>query len=95
MKISVHKGCKVFVVYVMDDKDNENKLKIKDISVLKDFKYIFLKEVPGLPPKRDIYFIINLIPRSIPTSKDPCRMNIIYITKLKSQLQELIEKKYI
>ena len=26
MKISVRKGCKVFAVYVMDEKDNDNKL---------------------------------------------------------------------
>ena len=26
MKRSVHKGCKVFLVYVIDDKDNEKKL---------------------------------------------------------------------
>ena len=27
MKIYVRKGCKVFAVYVMDDKDNDNKVK--------------------------------------------------------------------
>ena len=35
MKISVRKGCKVFVVYIMNDKYNENKLKIEDIPILK------------------------------------------------------------
>ena len=80
MKISVHKGCKIFVVYVMDDKDNENKLKIEDIPTLKDFKDIFLEEVNGLPPKRDIDFTIDLIPRAVATSKPPYRMNIIDLT---------------
>ena len=45
MKISLRKGCKVFVVYVMNDKDNENKLKLEDIPVLKEFEDIFSEEV--------------------------------------------------
>ena len=80
MKIFVCKGCKVFVVYVMDDKDNDNKLKIEDIPILKYFKDIFSEEVPGLPLKRDIELTINLILGAIPTSKDPYRMNLIKIT---------------
>ena len=95
MKILVRKGCKVFFAYVMDDKDNERKLKIEDIPILKEFEDIFLKEVPGLPPKRDKDFTIDLIPGAVPTSKYPYWMNIIELTELKSQLQELIDKKYI
>ena len=37
MKISVCKGCKVFVFYVVDDKDNENKFKIEYIPIFKGF----------------------------------------------------------
>ena len=37
----------------MDDKYNDNKLKIEDIPILKDFKDIFLEEVPRLPSERD------------------------------------------
>ena len=80
MKRSVCKGCKVFDVYVMDDKYNENKLKILYILVLKEFEYIFPEEVPGLPPKRDIDFTIDMIPKAVPTSKAPYRINIIDLT---------------
>ena len=41
IKRSVRKWCKVFGVYVMDDKNNENKIKIEYIPILKDFKDIF------------------------------------------------------
>ena len=85
MKISVHKGCKVFVIYVMNDKDNENELKIEEIAILKEFKNIFSEEVFGLPLKKDIGFIINMIPRVVPSSKYPYQMNIINITELKSK----------
>ena len=86
MKIFTHKGCKVFVVYVMDDKDTFNQLKIEDVSILKYFKYIFPEEVLGLPLKRDIEFTIDLVLGVVQASKFPYHMNIKYITKLKSQL---------
>ena len=41
MKMFVHKGCKVFAVYVLDNKDKYDQLKIEDIPILKDFKEIF------------------------------------------------------
>ena len=71
MKRSVRKGRKLFVVYIMNGNENDNKLKLKYIPVLKEFEDIFLEEVPRLPLKRDIDFMINLIPRVLPTSKAP------------------------
>ena len=41
MKRLVIKGCTLFIVYIMNDKENDNKLKIKDILVLKEFEDIF------------------------------------------------------
>ena len=64
----------------MDDKYNENKIKIQYIPILKDFKEIFLKEVPGLRLKRDIDIITDLISRALPASKYPYQMNIIELT---------------
>ena len=87
MKRSVRKGCTVFVVYVMDDKDNDNQLKIEDILILKYFKDIFPEEVHELPPKRDIDFTIDLVPRVVLASISSYQMNIIEITKIKSQFQ--------
>lgn len=47
------------------------------------------------PPKRDIDFTINLVPRAAPVSKVPYKMNTLYLIELKMQLQELLNKKYI
>ena len=41
MKKYACKGCKFFAVYLMDDKEKDNQLKIEDIPILKDFKEIF------------------------------------------------------
>jgi hypothetical protein len=48
-----------------------NKLKIEDHPMLWEFKDVFPEEVPGLPPKRDLDFSIDLVPGAVPTSKVP------------------------
>ena len=83
MKISVRKRCKVFAVYIMNCSENDNKLKLEDIQVLKEFEDIFPEDPPRLPPKRNIELMINLISRVVPTSKYPYRMNIIELTEIK------------
>ena len=79
----------------MNEKENDMKHKLEDVPILKEFEDMFSKEVPGLPLKRYIDFTIDLIPGAVPTPKSPYRMNIIELTELKSQIQELIDKKYI
>ena len=95
MKRSIRKGCNVFVVYIMNDRENDIKPKLEEIPILKEFEGIFSEEVHGIPPKRDIYFIIDLIPGVVLASKAPYRMNIIELIEIKSHLQELIDKRYI
>ena len=56
---------------------------------------MFTDEVLGLPPKRDIDFIIDLVPRAAPVSKYPYRMSTSELVELKMHLQELMDKKYI
>jgi hypothetical protein len=46
---------------------------LEDYAVLEDFEDVF-KEVPRLPPRRDIDFSINLMPGVVPVSKTPYRM---------------------
>ena len=55
----------------------------------------FRKKFPGLSPKRELDFTIELVPGAVPSSKAPYRMNILELNELKSQLKELIDKKYI
>ena len=55
----------------------------------------FLKEILGLPSKRELDFTIELVPSAVPSSKAPYRMNILELNELKSQLKELIGKNYI
>ena len=97
MKKVVRKGCKVFVVHIINNEhmDKEDKMKFDDIPILQDFSDVFLEEIPRLPPKRDIYFTIELVPGTVPNSKDPYQMNILELNELKLELQELIYNNYI
>ena len=56
---------------------------------------VFPEEIPGLPLKRELDFTIELVPGAMPSSKSPYWMNILELNELKSQLKELIDKKYI
>ena len=49
----------------MDEKNKDNQLKIEYIQILKYFKDIFPEEVLSLPLKRDIDFMIDLVPREV------------------------------
>eukprot|EP00253_Pinus_taeda_P032829 PITA_32829 len=56
---------------------------------------VFPEEIPGLPPRRNIDFTIELVPGATPISRAPYRMSVPELTELKMQLQELLDKDYI
>jgi hypothetical protein len=62
---------------------------LKDFVVLRDFRDMFVDEIPELPPRREIDFSIDLLPSSSPISKVPYQMSLPELTELKIQLQEL------
>nr|GFD25076.1 uncharacterized protein [Tanacetum cinerariifolium] len=47
---------------------------------------VFLEELPGLPPAREIEFGIELIPGAEPILKAPYRMAPVELKELKEQL---------
>ncbi|WMV57733.1 hypothetical protein MTR67_051118, partial [Solanum verrucosum] len=65
------------------------------IPVVCDFLEVFPENLSGLPPKREVEFLIKLIPVSTPISITPYRMAPAELRELKSQLQELLEKGFI
>ena len=46
---------------------------LKDIPVVRDFPDVFPEELPGVPPDRDVEFVIDLIPGTVPISRRPYR----------------------
>jgi hypothetical protein len=62
-----------------------------NIRVVRDFP----EELPGMPPKREVEFVIDLLPVTAPISKRPYRMSVEELQELKKQLTELQEAGYI
>jgi hypothetical protein len=67
---------------------------IEDHAVLKEFEDVF-QEVLGLPPKRDIDFSVNSMPRAAPVSKAPYIMSTLELKELQLHLEELLKKGHI
>ena len=84
----------MYASHVLEETENETP-KLEDYHVLQEFRDVFLDEIPGLPPNRDIYFTIDLVLGDTPVSKTPYKMSTPKLLELKMQLQELFEKKYI
>ena len=84
----------MYAAQILEAIDDENP-RLEDYQVLQEFRDVFPDEIPGLHPKWDIDFTIELVPGVAPVSKAPYRMSTPKMLELKMQLQELLEKKYI
>jgi hypothetical protein len=65
---------------------------IQDISVVCEFLDVFPEDLPGLPPERNVEFVIELKPGTTPISRRSYRMPPNELVELKMQLQDLLEK---
>ncbi|GJT29854.1 putative nucleotidyltransferase, ribonuclease H [Tanacetum coccineum] len=78
---------------LMSTKANEPTL--SDIPIVRDFKDVFLDDLSGLPPQRQVEFRIDLIPGATPIAKSPYRLAPSEMQELSKQLQELQDKGFI
>jgi hypothetical protein len=62
---------------------------IEDVPVVREYPDVFPEELLGMPPDRDIEFVIDLIPETSPIAKRPYRMAAPELAELKKQLGEL------
>jgi hypothetical protein len=70
-------------------------LEIKDIPVVCEFPDVFLEDLSGLPPERDVDIVIELKPGMAPISRRSYRMPPNELAELKTQLQDLLAKGFI
>ena len=89
----VRKGCKAYLAYVVDTV--KARPSIFDIPTVSDFPDVFPKELPGLPPQREIEVAIDVVPGATLASITLYRMAPVELKELKLQLQELLEKRFI
>jgi hypothetical protein len=62
---------------------------LDEVRIVRDYPDVFLAELPGMPPNRDIEIIIELLARIPPISKRPYRMPMNELVELKKQIAEL------
>jgi hypothetical protein len=62
---------------------------LNEIRIAQEYPDVFPEELPGMPPDRDIEFIIELLPGTPLISKRPYRMPINELVELKKQIAEL------
>jgi hypothetical protein len=68
---------------------------VEEVPVVCEYPDVFPEDLPGMPPDRDLEFIIDLVPGTAPIAKRPYRMAANELEELKKQLRELQEKGYI
>ena len=89
----LRKGCQGYLAFVVDRRQERTRL--EDIPIVKEFPDVFLDDISGLPPDRAIEFVIELIPGTEPISIPPYRMAQVELKELKAQLEELLSKGFI
>jgi hypothetical protein len=60
-----------------------------------EYPNVFSEELPGMPPNRDIEFIIELLPGTTSIYRSPYRMSTQQLGELKDEIQEHEVKGYI
>jgi hypothetical protein len=63
-----------------------------EVPVVSEFPDVYPEELLGMPPDRDIEFVIELMPGTAPIHKSPYRMAT---PELKEHIKELLEKGFI
>ena len=89
----LRKGCQGYLAFIVDMRQEGTRL--EDIPIVKEFPDVFLDDISGLPPDREVEFTIDLIPGTEPISIPPYRMSPAELRELKSQLEELLSKGFI
>src|ERR1044072_9464259 len=75
--------------------EEERGIDILSMLVVQEFLDVFPSDVPGLPPKREVEFSIDIAPGTGPISMAPYRMAPAESSELKSQLEDLSSKGFI
>jgi hypothetical protein len=77
------------IVNRLDDNVNQEDLAVDE------FPDVFPDDLPGMPPDRDIEFIIKLLPGTAPIANRPYRIGVNELEELKKQIKELQENGFI
>nr|GEV74046.1 hypothetical protein [Tanacetum cinerariifolium] len=91
------KGCHIFLANITATKDEDKSKgkRLEDLPVVQEFLEVFLEDLPGIPPTRQVEFRIDLILGAAPVARAPYRLTPSEMKDLAEQLQELTDKGFI
>ncbi|XP_050895919.1 uncharacterized protein LOC127102610, partial [Lathyrus oleraceus] len=90
---SVQGGAELFML--LATLDIREKGTIEELPIVCEFAEVFPEDISDLPPEREVGFLIDLVPGTSPVSMAPYRMSASELKELKSQLEDLLEKRFI
>ena len=90
----MQEGCIGFLVSIVDS-SKVAAVGPNETRVVCEFPDLFPSDLPGLPPQREIEFVIELAPGVQAVSRAPYRMAPAELKELKIQLQELLDLGFI
>src|SRR4051795_13344438 len=68
---------------------------IENVPVVRDFPDVFPEELPGIPPIREVEFVIDLKPGTTPIAKRPYKMPPHELLELKEEIDKALHKGFI
>ncbi|GJY93584.1 hypothetical protein Tco_0509366 [Tanacetum coccineum] len=68
--------------------DESEKKRLEDVPIVQDFPEVFPKDLPGLPPTRQVEFQIDLVPGAAPVARAPYRLAPSEMKELSEQITE-------
>ncbi|GJS42759.1 hypothetical protein Tco_0567802 [Tanacetum coccineum] len=93
----MEKGFPIFLAHVTtkEIEDKSEKKRLEDVPIVQDFPEVFLEDLSGLPPTRQVEFQIDLVPGAAPVAWAPYRLARSEMKELSEQLKELSDKGFI
>ena len=89
----IRKGYEAFLALILDSKKEQ--VNFENILVIREFPDVFPKELPGVPPEREVDLSIEVAQGMAPISRAPYHMAPTELKELKTQLHELLDKGFI
>ena len=75
----MRQGCRLYVVEAVNERKGPS---LDQYLFLSEFKDVFLNELPGLPPERELDFTIEIKLGAEPISKTPYQMTVPELCEL-------------
>src|SRR3954463_3298577 len=90
--ISQNAEARIYALNVLNASPLEG---IENVPVVRDFTDVFPEELPGIPPVREVEFVIDLKPGTVSIAKRPYKMPPHHLLELKEEIDKALQKGFI